>query len=240
MRETFKPLEACLSCSSTTLSTKTGRGSNSFCLACREAIRLCACGCGRKVSGAYRTKDGCVLRLYVKGHHRLGQKMSKVQKRRVSIGHRKWIENTPKEVRELWAANVKQAMLKMWKTRPDLKENLAKRLTIQAVPNKAEMKLASILQRFFPGEFQMNVKDGKVIGGKVPDFIRTDKKRILVEMFGTYWHSQKITGRTPEQEELFRVTEFKKHGFQTAIVWEKDLKNEEMVRDKVLQVMSSK
>ena len=64
------------------------------------------------------------------------------------------------------------------------------------------------------------VGDGQlVIGGKIPDFANVNGKKQLIELFGAYWHN------------VFDIAErkehFKQYGFQTAIVWDDELKNEE-------------
>lgn len=86
-------------------------------------------------------------------------------------------------------------------------------------PNRAELRLQAILDKYFPGEWKF-VGDGQlIIGGKIPDFVNVNGKKQLIELFGAHWHS------------LFDVAErrehFRQYGFQTAIVGEDELKDEE-------------
>jgi very-short-patch-repair endonuclease len=105
-------------------------------------------------------------------------------------------------------------------------------------PNKPEEKLGRLLHKLFPGEFRLNVKQGMVIGGKVPDFVNVNGHKVLVELFGTYWHGPKRTGQSNQMAERSRKTLFKKWGFDTVVVWEHELKNNpESVVTKLNQAM---
>ena len=63
------------------------------------------------------------------------------------------------------------------------------------------------------------------IAGKVPDWININGKKQLIELFGSYWHK-------PEDEEI-RITHFKQFGFDTLVIWDKELKNREQLIDKI-------
>lgn len=71
---------------------------------------------------------------------------------------------------------------------------------------------------------KLNVNGDVVLGGFIPDFVNVNGRKLLVEMFGTYWHGPEVkNGRTPKQEEAFRKKHFKKFGFNTVIIWENEL-----------------
>jgi G:T-mismatch repair DNA endonuclease (very short patch repair protein) len=93
-------------------------------------------------------------------------------------------------------------------------------------PNKLEMFLDKLLQELFSNQYKY-VGDGKkIIAGKCPDFINVNGQKKIIELFGDYWHSKKVTGRTKIKEEKFRINHFAKHGgYQTLIVWEHELNN---------------
>jgi len=84
-------------------------------------------------------------------------------------------------------------------------------------PNKAEIYLQSILDKYLPntykyvGNFQVN------IGGKFPDFININGKKEVIELFGSYWHS------IDEVETV--ITYYKQYGFSCIIIWEEELKD---------------
>jgi G:T-mismatch repair DNA endonuclease (very short patch repair protein) len=92
-------------------------------------------------------------------------------------------------------------------------------------PTKPEILLNSILQQLFPNQYKY-VGDGQVIiGGKCPDFININGQKKIIELFGDYWHSKKITGRTKLKEERQRIKHFSRYGYQTLIIWESELKD---------------
>jgi G:T-mismatch repair DNA endonuclease (very short patch repair protein) len=118
------------------------------------------------------------------------------------------------------------------------RELLLKRIAGSKVkPNQAELKLETILKKNFPRKFKLNVKGTVVIGNKIPDFVQTNGKKALVELFGSYWHGRKFTGKKPLVAENSRKAHFAVWGFKTAIIWEHELKDEGLVVKKVKKVL---
>lgn len=96
-------------------------------------------------------------------------------------------------------------------------------------PNRTEIILKLLLNREFPNEWKY-VGDGYTfIGGKCPDFININGKKLLIEMFGDYWHR----GQSGDD----RIIHFSKYGFNTLIIWEHELKNELLIIDKIKSFM---
>jgi very-short-patch-repair endonuclease len=96
-------------------------------------------------------------------------------------------------------------------------------------PNKVELKLIDIINRHaLPFKYVGNWE--LIVGGKCPDFLNTTGKRQLIELFGNYWHT--IKARETAEE---RVDHLRKHGFETLILWEKELDDEPLIVDKILQ-----
>jgi len=92
-------------------------------------------------------------------------------------------------------------------------------------PNKKEIKLSAILASMYPGEWKF-VGDGKVIiAGKCPDFVNINGQKKIIELFGDYWHQGEDT---KVREDLF--TPF---GFQTLVIWERELKHADSLADKI-------
>lgn len=114
---------------------------------------------------------------------------------------------------------------------PEYRERAIKvmRLGLHLKPNKPELKLLSILNKHFPGEWAY-VGDGQlIIGGRNPDFTNINGKKQLIELFGSYWH------------DIFDVAErtehFRSYGFQSLIIWEDELNNEVKVVKKIKQLL---
>jgi very-short-patch-repair endonuclease/predicted DNA-binding protein YlxM (UPF0122 family) len=88
-------------------------------------------------------------------------------------------------------------------------------------PNKAELHLERILNDNFPNSWKY-VGDGEfIIGGKNPDFININGKKQIIELFGTHWHNLFDVAK--------RTETFRQYGFNTLIIWEDELNNEEAI-----------
>lgn len=105
-------------------------------------------------------------------------------------------------------------------------------------PNGAEKRLRKILTRYFPGVFKLNVRRGLVIGNRVPDFVGKNGQKILIELFGNYWHGCLLTGRSKQQEENKRKRHFRKFGYVTVIIWELELQRPELIVKKISKIIN--
>lgn len=95
-------------------------------------------------------------------------------------------------------------------------------------PNKLEQKFWDDIDKLVPNEFKYNgdCREEVLIGGKVPDFVNQDKKKII-EVFGNYWHT--LPGKMSASE---TIQHYKKYNYECLIVWEKDYVNN---RDETLK-----
>ena len=100
-------------------------------------------------------------------------------------------------------------------------------------PNKLEIVSIELLNKNFPKEWKY-VGDGSVIiGNKNPDFMNVNGKKLLIELWGDYWHNKEKVIHTKNiknmSEDYFneekRKEIFRKYGFETLIIWENELKN---------------
>ena len=58
-----------------------------------------------------------------------------------------------------------------------------------------------------------------------PDFIEANGKKIVVEIFGDYWHSPLLNRSLREDANLnYRKEHYKRHGWDSIFLWESDLK----------------
>ena len=104
-------------------------------------------------------------------------------------------------------------------------------------PNKPETAVGNALDELFPGEWKF-VGDGQIIiSGLNPDFINTNGRKLIIEVFGDYWHTQKIK---PYRINEGRVSVFAKYGYRTLIIWESETKNPEKLRETILRFINKK
>ena len=97
-------------------------------------------------------------------------------------------------------------------------------------PNHKEKVLIDLIDK---NKLPYNyVGNGKLmIGSKNPDFIHKTNNNII-ELFGDYWHSNK-KARCYEETEEGRIKFFKEYGFNTLVIWEKELKNPNLILKKI-------
>lgn len=94
-------------------------------------------------------------------------------------------------------------------------------------PNKLETRLIGLIERSgLPFKYVGNWEF--ILGGKCPDFMSTDGRKLLIELFGNYWHIVKARETVEE-----RVARFREHGFETLVLWEKEMDDESVVVDKI-------
>jgi hypothetical protein len=84
-------------------------------------------------------------------------------------------------------------------------------------PNKPELALFQILEHLFPGDWIYTGDYTFWINGKNPDFTHCNGRKLVIELFGDYWH------RDDNPEE--RASIFATSGYRTLVIWERELKN---------------
>jgi very-short-patch-repair endonuclease len=101
-------------------------------------------------------------------------------------------------------------------------------------PTEPEKQLGELIQQTCPNEYRY-VGDGQVIiDGKCPDFINCNGQKRIIEMFGDYWHKQRVKDRTDyKRTEEGRKEAFAKLGYETLVIWEHELKQPETVVAKI-------
>ena len=107
-------------------------------------------------------------------------------------------------------------------------------LGTQARPNKPETKTNNILNALGFKNFQYTGDGKAIIGGFNPDFLnKTDKQ--IIEVYGTYWHNK------PDYiaRDKRRKRTYKNLGYSFLPIWEHELKNEEKVKSKINDFISS-
>lgn len=95
---------------------------------------------------------------------------------------------------------------------------------VQSEPNKSEQFLINFFKEHnLP--FRYVGDDEFILGGKCPDFLNTDGRKQLIELFGAYWH--------PIFDVAERTELFKQFGFSLLIIWEDELRDTERLLKKV-------
>ena len=123
--------------------------------------------------------------------------------------------------------NPKNATIQkeLWQN-PEYRAKLIRILTLSNLrkPNQPEQALTTLfVKNNLPYKY---CGDGQVIlGGLCPDFINTNGKKQLIELFGEYWH--------PIFDVAKRTAHFQQYGFSTLIIWDSELKNEAKLLKKV-------
>jgi hypothetical protein len=130
-------------------------------------------------------------------------------------------------------------MKKMWK---DINYSYKqRRLMLKGLrlkPNKPETLLGNMLNVLFPKEYKLNVRgEVMILGGKIPDFVNVNGQKKVIEMFGDWFHSDKFVKKNgcKEDTEKGRIKYFKKLGYETLIVWEKELKDIPKLKQKLIR-----
>jgi len=100
-------------------------------------------------------------------------------------------------------------------------------------PNKTEQILQNLLDKIDSKNWEFTGDGSIIVDGKCPDFINK-KMNLIVELFGDYWHSEELTNQKKEDHEKDRINHFKKSGYDTLIIWEHELKNENLVKQKII------
>ena len=98
-------------------------------------------------------------------------------------------------------------------------------------PNKPEKSLRAILNKLLSREYKF-VGDGKVIiDGFCPDFININGQKKIIELYGDYWHKK------PEliKRDKRRIKTYRKYGYKTLIIWQKELKNKKILKNRILK-----
>ncbi len=112
----------------------------------------------------------------------------------------------------------------LWQN-PEWRKWVIRRQRRFVCPNKPETTLAQLLEYLYPEEWKF-VGDGSlIINGYNPDFANINGKKLLIELFGDYWHK----GQDPQK----RIALFHKFGYQTLVVWERELKDETLLIQRI-------
>lgn len=120
-------------------------------------------------------------------------------------------------------------------------ERRSERLKLVAVganrmPNIPEITLLGILSEYFPDEWRYVGNGSVMFDGLNPDFINVNGRKLIIELFGNYWHGVTKTKKYHRTEQG-RIDVFKKYGYHTLVIWEHEIKSKEKVVDKIARFL---
>lgn len=109
----------------------------------------------------------------------------------------------------------------------------------KVTPNKEEEELFTFIEEACPGEYKYTGDRTLWIGGLNPDFAHCGDKKKLIEYFGWYWHVGKVAKRRGwKVTEFGRKAIFSQLGYDTLVIWDKEMKNKEKVIEKLKEFNS--
>lgn len=120
---------------------------------------------------------------------------------------------------------------KHWQDRKYVTKVMRARLKALSIkPNKPEKRLNNLLQKILPKEYKY-VGDWKfVIGRYNPDFVNCNGQKKIIELYGDYWHNLPSYKKRDKR----RLVTYKKYGYKTLIIWQRELKDLGKVMKKIL------
>lgn len=103
-------------------------------------------------------------------------------------------------------------------------QKMARKSRIYTRPTKAESQLINTIEKArLPFRY---VGNGEVwLGNRNPDFINTNGKKQVIELFGTYWHAIFDVAQ--------RTEHYKQYGFDCLVIWEDELNNPDKILKKI-------
>jgi len=156
-----------------------------------------------------------------------GPKHSTSLKKFYQNGGRVWNKDLTKEMNDslMKLSRINSENSKnLWQDPAYVKKQMIAR---NVCPNKTENFLSGFFQDILLNEYKF-VGDGQfILAGKCPDFVNVNGQKKIIELFGEHVHK-------PEEEQQ-RIDLFAQYGYQTLIIWYKELQNLDLVKQKVLE-----
>ncbi len=117
---------------------------------------------------------------------------------------------------------TRKGLIKRWKD-PNFVKKMVRAFGLK--PNKKEKELFELIEQVCPNEYKF-VGDGKlVVDGLIPDFVNINGQKKIIEFFGDYWHSDKVTNGSYRRSEEGRKKIFANFGYRTLVIWQSEFEN---------------
>jgi hypothetical protein len=155
-----------------------------------------------------------------KNHPLYGKKCDWVTERNLKNNPAKTLKNK-KRMRKMWADPDSVYNSKGY--REKILRNSLKSLMKR--PTELEQKFIEFFNKYsLP--FNYCGDGGLIIGGKCPDFVENDGRKICLEVTNKDFH-KKFLQESPKEYEQKRVSHFANFEWKCVVLWEDDLKNKE-------------
>ena len=107
--------------------------------------------------------------------------------------------------------------------------------------SEPERRLEAALNKALPGEFVYNGdgQNGIIIGPRTPDFVSSNGKKKVIELFGCFWHGCKECFVNRGRKHIAKLNDKKiykdyaKHDYDCLVIWEHELEDMQAVEEKV-------
>ena len=107
--------------------------------------------------------------------------------------------------------------------------------------SKAEDRVANILREVAPGEWAYTGRGDINFGFTFnPDFMNTNGKKKIIEVFGCYWHACpkcKLNGSADLRKGFDRMDQrakiYAQYGYDTLFVWEHEISNISRLKERI-------
>jgi hypothetical protein len=82
-------------------------------------------------------------------------------------------------------------------------------------PNELEVLAGTLLHDLYPRKFSYNGNGPIIVGGKVPDFIHNNGRKLVINVNGDYFH---------KEENVHDVKRhYAKHGYSLLVIWQSEI-----------------
>lgn len=99
-------------------------------------------------------------------------------------------------------------------------------------PTKAEKRLLTLLNKWFPNEWMYVGDEALFIEGRNPDYVNKNGQRKVIELFGEYWHEE---GEVAAYDKFYTSI-----GYKCLVVWVSEFKDLPTLRYKLTEFTNAK
>jgi len=160
-----------------------------------------------------------------------GKKLTQEHKQKIREGMKKAWKRLKSDYQKFMEWRKKVSESKKGDKNPMKNPEVVKKMLMNRnykIPNKMEEKLINIIEKHkLPFEYTGN---GKIaIGKRNPDFINNNGKKLIIELFGEYWHNPLLNKIPYSRTYRETIKYYKKYGYKCLIIWDSELSNEKLI-----------